>query len=168
MDGADLLDGGAGNDTMVGGSGNDTYTVDSASDVVTELAAGGTDVINASLSYTIASNAETLNLTGSGNINATGDAVANILNGNTGANLIDGGAGNDTMAGGAGNDTYVVDSTSDSITELTGGGSRPRAVFGHLHARQLRRQPHAHRLGQHQRHRQRRRQHASPAIPATT
>ncbi len=166
--GANLIDGGAGNDTMVGGSGNDTYTVDSASDVVTELAAGGTDVINASVSYTIAANAETLNLTGSGNINATGDAVANILNGNTGANLIDGGAGNDTMAGGAGNDTYVVDSTSDSITELTGGGSdlvQSSATFtlgsfvdnltltGSLAT---------------QCHRQRRRQHASPATPATT
>ena len=41
------------------------------------------------------------------NINATGNALDNVLNGNRGNNVLTGGAGNDTLVGGAGNDTYV-------------------------------------------------------------
>ncbi len=34
-----------------------------------------------------------------------------------------GGSGLDTLTGGLGNDTYIVDSTTDTIVELQGGGS---------------------------------------------
>ncbi len=121
--GANLIDGGAGNDTMAGGAGNDTYVVDSVSDSITELTGGGTDLVQSSVSWTLGSFVDNLTLTGSSANNATGNGDANTITGNSGDNLIDGGAGNDTMIGGAGNDTYVVDSTSDSITELTGGGT---------------------------------------------
>ncbi len=121
--GDNLIDGGAGNDTMVGGAGNDTYVVDSTSDSITELTGGGTDLVQSSATFTLGSFVDNLTLTGSGNINATGNGDANTLTGNSGANLIDGGAGIDTMAGGSGNDTYVVDSSSDSITEAASGGT---------------------------------------------
>ena len=46
-----------------------------------------------------------------------------MLIGNDGANILDGGTGNDTLIGGAGNDTYKVDSTTDVVVELPGGGT---------------------------------------------
>ena len=49
--------------------------------------------------------------------------MANTLTGNTGANTLDGGAGIDTLIGGAGDDTYVVDNTSDVVTEASGEGT---------------------------------------------
>ena len=65
--GDNSIDGAAGgNDTMSGGAGDDTYVVDSTSDVVTEGASAGTDLIQASVSYTAAANVENLTLTGSG------------------------------------------------------------------------------------------------------
>ncbi|NRT58620.1 Ca2+-binding RTX toxin-like protein, partial [Leptothrix sp. C29] len=121
--GANTLDGGTGSDTLAGGAGNDLYIVDAAGDVVTENAGEGTDLIQASVSYTASANVENLTLTGSAAINATGNTLANVLTGNTAANTLNGGAGNDTLIGGAGNDTYVVDAAGDVVTENAGGGT---------------------------------------------
>ena len=121
--GDNTLDGGVGADTLAGGAGNDNYIIDSTADVITEAASAGTDVASASVTYTLASNVENLVLTGTGNINGTGNTLDNSLTGNSGDNVLSGGAGNDTMVGGAGNDTYVVDSTGDTVTEATGEGT---------------------------------------------
>jgi len=121
--GSDTLDGGAGNDTLVGGAANDTYTVDSAADVVTEVAAEGTDLVQASVTYTLGAEVDNLTLTGAAAINATGNTTNNVLTGNSGNNLLAGGAGNDTMAGGANADSYVVDSALDVVTENFGSGN---------------------------------------------
>lgn len=121
--GNDTLDGSAGNDTLIGGFGNDTYIVDAPGDTIVELAAGGIDTVKAASNYTIGLNLENLTLTGSGDVNATGNAVNNVLTGNSGSNVLDGGLGNDTMTGGAGNDTYIVNAFYDRITELAGGGT---------------------------------------------
>jgi Ca2+-binding RTX toxin-like protein len=124
-DGNDTLNGAAGIDTLIGGAGNDTYIVDSTTDVITEAAAEGTDTVNSSVTYTIATraNLEDITLTGTGAINATGNAADNVLTGNSGNNNLDGGAGIDTLVGGAGNDTYIVDSTTDVITEAANAGT---------------------------------------------
>jgi Ca2+-binding RTX toxin-like protein len=139
--GNNVIDGGAGNDTMIGGAGNDTYYVDSSSDVVTENSVEGTDTIQSSVTLTIAANVENLTLTGGSAINGTGNTVANEITGN-GANnslsgaqgndtlyggggndTLNGGLGNDTLIGGLGDDTYVVNTTGDIVTEVSGEGT---------------------------------------------
>jgi Ca2+-binding RTX toxin-like protein len=130
--GDNVLSGGTGADTMIGGAGNDTYVVDNIGDVVTEISAGGTDLVQSSVTYTLLANVENLTLTGTTAINGVGNTSDNVLTGNSAANTLtggagndtlNGGAGNDTMVGGVGNDTYVVDSTSDVVTELVGEGT---------------------------------------------
>src|SRR3954447_13410998 len=116
--GNNIIDGAGGADTMAGGLGNDTYIVDNAGDVVTEALNAGTDTVQSSLAnYTLTANVENLTLTGSANINGTGNGLANVITGNSGNNTLDGEALADTMIGGLGNDIYVVDNAGDVVTE---------------------------------------------------
>jgi Ca2+-binding RTX toxin-like protein len=121
--GNDTLDGGTGADTMRGGAGNDNYVVDNANDVVEEKFNEGTDTVEASISYMLTANVENLKLTGTANINGTGNVLNNVIIGNSGNNRLDGGAGADTMSGAAGHDTYVVNSNDDVVIEKENEGN---------------------------------------------
>lgn len=107
--GDDVLFGNIGADRMNGGTGNDTYYVDNAGDAVVETSTlpNEIDKVISSVSYALSANVENLALTGTADINGTGNALNNTLTGNAGANVLSGGAGNDALVGGAGNDTLI-------------------------------------------------------------
>jgi Ca2+-binding RTX toxin-like protein len=120
--GADSLDGGLGNDVLVGGAGNDTYVV-ATGDVVSETfvgaGAGFVDTVRSSSSWTLGLNLENLVLLeGAGNLNGTGNTLANQLTGNDGNNQLNGLGGNDTLTGGAGADRFNFAAALNALTNV--------------------------------------------------
>jgi len=150
-DGNDTLDGSDGKDTLIGGKGDDFYIVRDTSELITELANQGIDkVLSGAAAYTLAANVENLYLAAAADINGTGNALRNFIQGAGGNNKIDGaggddvlfggdgddtvigGAGNDELhgdigidqlIGGAGNDSYTIDDQFDTVVEKAGGGT---------------------------------------------
>ncbi|WP_298192439.1 calcium-binding protein [Novosphingobium sp.] len=127
-----VIAGGAGADRMIGAGGNDSYTVDNTGDRVVELADGGTDKVIAVATWTMSANVENLDMLGSDNINATGNDLANLINGNEGNNVLSGRGGNDvlnggggvdTLIGGTGDDTFIVNFIGDTVVERAGEGT---------------------------------------------
>jgi Ca2+-binding RTX toxin-like protein len=143
-DGANRLDGGGAADTLTGGKGDDVYVVNVSGDKVIESLnadqGGGIDLIESSITWSLATlgNVENLTLTGRANIKGTGNALDNFIVGNDGANTLDGGSGNDmllggdgidTLLGGAGNDTLIGGRGAD---KLTGGLGRDIFEFADM------------------------------------
>ncbi len=141
--GNDTLNGGLGADAMTGGLGNDIFYVDDAGDTVVENAAEGTDEVRAAITYTLGGNVETLTLTGGGDIDGTGNALRNIITGNTGANTIHAGAEVDTVSGGDGADSLYGEAGNDTLNgdngaDLLDGGDGDDTLNGGAGADYLR------------------------------
>ncbi|MCA2520501.1 FG-GAP-like repeat-containing protein, partial [Microcystis sp. M63BS1] len=115
-EGNDTLNGAGGIDTLIGGLGNDTYQIDTTTDTITENANQGTDTVQSSVTYTLGNNLENLTLTGTTNINGTGNTLNNIITGNSGNNILNGATGIDTLIGGLGNDTLTGGAGGDRFT----------------------------------------------------
>ena len=110
-----ILDGGAGGaDLIQGGGGNDTVSyASSLSGVIVDLAA--------QLSWDGAVN-DTL----SSIENATGSSKNDTLYGDAGNNVLDGGLGLDALTGGSGNDTFVFhrgEANGDTVVDFNGNGA---------------------------------------------
>jgi len=129
---ANILDGGAGADTLEGGAGNDTYVVDNIGDIVIEGADQGTDTVRSSVRLSIVNfdNVENVILTGTANLNVTGNDLDNRLTGNDGDNFFQAEGGADTMAGGKGDDSYVVADAGDVVIE--GANAGHDSVISHI------------------------------------
>ena len=94
-----------GDDHIVGTAGNDTISALGGSDVVD--AGDGNDIVDG----------------GSGDDVLNGQNGQDSLSGNGGNDILDGGASADTLVGGPGNDSYIVDATTDVVTELANEGT---------------------------------------------
>jgi hypothetical protein len=133
--GDDGLLGGLGADRMLGGIGDDTYHVDNGGDIVVELADEGSDRVLSSISYTLTAHVERLILSGTADINGTGSAQADRIEGNEGANLLSGAGGGDVLLGGGGADTLHGGAGRDLLNgglgadRLEGGLDADRFVF---------------------------------------
>ena len=144
-DGDNLIDGMGGADILEGGAGNDTYIVDEQYDSAVELAGGGFDTVRAKGSHTLTFGSEVEWLVAFDSdatdfIRLDGNELANSIQGNAGANglfglegndtliglggidMLDGGTGDDLLYGGQGDDTYAVDSLGDLVFEEPGQG----------------------------------------------
>ena len=179
--GNDVLFGDRGADVMIGGQGDDTYWVDTVehwdpvtqtyflgNDQVIENAGEGSDLVISTVTYTLPNNVERLTLDGFGSLDGTGNNLDNELNGNLAANRLEGLAGNDRLDGW---DWRRHDGGRYRRRYLCRGQCRrpghrgerarhgPRGELHLFHARGECRKADAHRLRQHQRHRQQPRQH---------
>ena len=152
----ETVDGGAGADVMIG----HTIYVDNSLDL-----AFGRDFLNstifASVSYTIpelktywlsfedrieaggtsGNWVHQLILTGTANIDATGNSFNDRLQGNAGRNVLSGLGGadtltgvgnNDTLIGGDGNDYYILSGPNDVVVELADGGNDTLEVWANF------------------------------------
>uniref|UniRef100_UPI0024BDED68 beta strand repeat-containing protein n=1 Tax=Stappia sp. WLB 29 TaxID=2925220 RepID=UPI0024BDED68 len=82
LGGNDILDGGLGADTLIGGTGDDIYVVSDAGDVVVEYADEGMDTVRSYISFELwaqSQHIENLELLGSDNLNAVGNALNNVI-----------------------------------------------------------------------------------------
>lgn len=103
FDGNDTLNGGLGNDLMFGGTGSDTYFVDSTGDRVIEFANQGTDLVYASINYTLGGNIENLTLQDGAHL-GVGNTLNNVIQGSNLNNTLYGASGHDTLHGNGGAD----------------------------------------------------------------
>ncbi|MBV5311050.1 MAG: calcium-binding protein, partial [Chromatium okenii] len=107
-----ILTGNSGKNELTGLAGNDTYYV-SLGDTIKELPNEGIDTVYSDITHVLSANVENLTLTGFMPWYATGNALNNVLTGNSGAN---------TLIGLAGNDVYYVQNTTDKVTEAVNSG----------------------------------------------
>ncbi len=125
--GDDFLNGELGQDQMFGGVGSDTLIVDDAGDYVWEAANEGTDTVQSYISYALQDNFENLILIGGTGVVATGNALANVIQGNDADNRIDGMGGLDSLMGNGGNDRLTIHTGQERVA---GGSGFDTLQFG--------------------------------------
>lgn len=125
-DAGNIINGLSGNDVMVGGLGDDVYIVNQSADVIVEYESEGIDIIRSAISYTISDNVEKMILTGTKDLEATGNSQNNKFIGNSGDNIISGLYGNDVIYAGAGEDTLYGGKGHDKLV----GGSGNDLMIG--------------------------------------
>lgn len=128
----DRIDGRGAADLMSGGRGNDTYYVDAGhahrwhrADRVIERAHEGHDTVYSKASFRLPAHVEDLHLRGGRNLDGTGNAQANWIEGNRGRNRLRGGAGDDLLQGRGGRDALEGGS---GVDVLQGGRGRDTLV----------------------------------------
>lgn len=126
--GNDTLEGGAGADTLIGGAGNDKYIISDILDTVTETQTGGIDIVESTVTFTLAQYVEHLTLIGISNANGIGNTLNNKIVGNSAKNLLLGDTGTDTLLGGAGNDTLNGGAGAD---RMEGGSDSDLYIVDH-------------------------------------
>jgi len=129
-DGHDTLIGGSGRDTLIAGSaadtfisgtGNNTFVINRTDDVIQLSAGAGSDTVDSSVSYALATGLDTLILTGSDDLTGDGNNDAqNFIQGNAGNDTLTAGSGSDTLIAGTGNTRLVAGSGSDLLESGTG------------------------------------------------
>ncbi len=125
--GNNILDGGSGADQMYGGLGDDTYIVDNIGDVVNDTlpfpgsTPGGTDTVRSTISYTLGTGIEKLQLMGSANLDGKGNELGNFLWANRGNNTLDGAAGTDTLSYEFGARSGITIDLRSTQAQATGG-----------------------------------------------
>ena len=116
--GVNRLDGGLGADLMIGSHATDIYVIDNAGDRIFEPETSNSiDTVETSGSYSIehSLSLENITLTGTQNTFATGNELANRLDGSSSS-------GANELSGGDGDDTYVIDYL-DTVVEAVNGGT---------------------------------------------
>jgi Ca2+-binding RTX toxin-like protein len=112
--------------------------VDNSGDSVVENANAGSDLVESSITFSVASraNVEHIVLTGTAAINATGNSANNMLRGNAANNTLTGAGGVDVLQGLGGNDT-LSDSGGNGLAHggagadaMTGNSSRQLFIGG--------------------------------------
>ncbi len=111
----DTLISNSGVDTLVGGAGNDLFVLNNAADVIQLGSTFGTDTVDASFSYSLPSNINTLALTGTAGLVATGNNNNDLIVANAGNDTLVSGSGVDTLVAGTGNDLLVINNPNDVI-----------------------------------------------------
>lgn len=118
--GRDTLVAGSGAATLVGGTSTDTFVINSTADVLENLSSTLNTVLS-SISYTMAANVSTLELTGGANLVGVGNGSSDAMYANNGIDTLIAGTGIALMEGGLGADLFVINNTADQVNDLNYG-----------------------------------------------
>jgi Ca2+-binding RTX toxin-like protein len=121
--GNNILNGNEGLDTLIGGNGNDFYVLATGDDIVNDT--GGVDTIESAIGRSLLDyvTIENLVLTGTADINGTGNGNANWLVGNYARNSLSGALGDDKLDGGLSGDRLDGGEGYDTLIGGAGGDS---------------------------------------------
>lgn len=124
---ANYIKGYGGDDYMEGRGGDDIYLVDSRGDQVVEIAGGGYDIVQSTVTFDGRfTQVEEIQLLGSSAAHGLGNDLDNRLIGNNAYNILKGYEGDDYMDGGGGDDVLMG---GEGVDRLSGGTGSDRFIF---------------------------------------